>query len=151
MPMPASKRAFAVGDLVRTGFDEKARITKIEEGLPSKVHYEIVEYADGSHASPGHGNLAVSDGSNLAPWVPRIREADEHIRPKHYGGPNDPYEPLKVMLAQHGRDAVVNFCWLTAEKYLARAGKKQGEPIERDFRKAAFYLMHAADLLENKT
>lgn len=72
----------------------------------------------------------------------------DHIRPKHYGGADDPYEPLKVMLAQHGRDAVVSFCWLTAEKYLARAGKKVGEPIERDFRKAAFYLTHAAELLE---
>lgn len=74
----------------------------------------------------------------------------DHIRPKHYGGPDDPYEPLKVMLAQHGKDAVVSFCWLTAEKYLARAGKKPGEPIERDFRKAAFYLTHAAELLEAK-
>lgn len=86
-------------------------------------------------------------GGMVRPLPPLTVEKVDHIRPKHYK-PDDIYEPLKVMLAQHGRDAVVSFCWLTAEKYLARAGKKDGEPIARDFRKAAFYLTHAADLLE---
>jgi len=92
--------------------------------------------------------LHTVSGTAEDPPAPPLTPADDHIRPKHYGGPDDPYEPLKVMLAQHGKDAVVSFCWLTAEKYLARAGKKPGESIERDFRKAAFYLTHAAELLE---
>lgn len=130
------------GDIVRTPLGEKAVIIAISDSSVSpKIEYEILEYATGR---PGLGSRFVSDGSNLTPW----ELPTDHIRPKHYGGPDDPYEPLKVMLAQHGKDAVVNFCWLTAEKYLARAGKKSGEPIARDFRKAAFYLTHAAELLE---
>lgn len=71
------------------------------------------------------------------------------IRPAHYD-PNGLYEALKVMRAWHGDEAVIHFCVLTAEKYLARAGKKSGEPDARDWRKAAFYLNHAADLREGK-
>jgi len=47
------------------------------------------------------------------------------------------------MEAWHGKDAVRTFCILTAEKYLSRAGKKDGEPIERDLAKARWYIDHA--------
>jgi hypothetical protein len=75
--------------------------------------------------------------------------APDPIRPAHYKH-GDAYEALRVMLEWHGVEPVVSFCQLTAEKYLARAGKKEGEPRERDYRKAAFYLTHAAELLEKK-
>lgn len=75
--------------------------------------------------------------------------ADKSIRPDHYL-PRDPYEVIKVMLAWHGKDEVVVFCKLTAEKYLARAGKKSGEPMIRDFEKARWYLTQAIEIMETK-
>lgn len=66
--------------------------------------------------------------------------------PAHYGGKDNPYEAIKVMVAWHGVDATRWFCHLNAEKYLARAGLK-GSGIE-DLRKAAWYAKAAADLWE---
>lgn len=71
---------------------------------------------------------------------------DKTIRPEHYLV-DDPYEAISVMLAWHGREEVVVFCRLTALKYLARAGKKEGEPMQRDLEKARWYLDHAVKLL----
>ena len=73
-------------------------------------------------------------------------EAIDH--PKHYGGADDPYEAIKVMEAWHGPEPVYWFCLLSAEKYQSRMGKKPGEPMERDVKKAAWYLAYAAKLRE---
>lgn len=71
--------------------------------------------------------------------------------PQHYGGRDNVYEVIKVMLAWHGPEAVCWFCQLNAEKYLSRTGKKTSEPVEaiEDLRKAAWYATAAADLLEH--
>lgn len=73
--------------------------------------------------------------------------------PAHYGGKDNPYEAIKVMLAWHDADVVAAFCHMTAIKYLARAGKKreEGESVQlamiRDLRKAAWYSKAAADIM----
>lgn len=58
-------------------------------------------------------------------------EAVNH--PQHYGGENNPYEAIKVILAHD-----LNFNRGNVIKYVLRAGKKQNE-IE-DLKKAMFYL-----------
>ncbi len=86
-----------------------------------------------------------------APPVPATQETVDH--PAHYGG-DTTYEAIKVMEAFHGPEAVRWFCILSAEKYLSRMGKKPGEPMLRDLKKAIWYLEYAAKLskkLEAKT
>lgn len=85
---------------------------------------------------------------NTSPHLKTTKPADDPaIRPAHYKV-DDPYEAIKVMVAWHGAEATINFCHLTAEKYLARAGKKDGESKARDFAKARWYLDTAIKLLE---
>lgn len=74
--------------------------------------------------------------------------AEQVDHPPHYGG-DDAFEAIKVMEAWHGRDAVIAFCVLNAEKYLCRYAKK-GTP-EQDLRKAAWYATRAADLIAEGT
>jgi hypothetical protein len=76
-----------------------------------------------------------------------VSETDPAINPDHYM-PASHYEPIKVMEAWFGREAVITFCQLTAAKYLARAGKKAGESMLRDFKKARWYLDHAITLMD---
>lgn len=77
---------------------------------------------------------------------PERRVTTEHVNhPKHYGG-DTAYEAIRVMEAWHGPEAVRTFCILTAEKYLARAGKKASEPMLRDLEKAAWYTAKAVEL-----
>ena len=64
----------------------------------------------------------------------------DKIRPGHYGGDNNPYEAIKVIELWGA-----GFCVGSALKYLCRAGKKAGEPIEDDLKKAAWYLRRAAE------
>lgn len=68
--------------------------------------------------------------------------------PSHYGGRDNPYEVLKVMIAWYGAEETATFCRLNAVKYLARAGKKRTS-VGDDFRKAAWYAEAAANLLEH--
>jgi hypothetical protein len=88
-------------------------------------------------ARDGHGEVLHHVPEDVRAGAP---EAVHH--PAHYGG-DTVYEAIKVMEAWHGKDAVRTFCILTAEKYLSRAGKKDGEPIERDLAKARWYIDHA--------
>jgi len=71
----------------------------------------------------------------------------ETDHPAHYGGDTE-YEAIKVMEAWHGPEAVRWFCILSAEKYFSRAGKKIGESMAKDLRKAAWYTEYAAKLAE---
>lgn len=66
--------------------------------------------------------------------------------PAHYGGKDDVYEAIKVIRAWRGDEATREFCIGSAIKYLSRAGKKPGEPIERDLAKAGWYIDYAAGL-----
>ncbi len=57
--------------------------------------------------------------------------------PVHYGTAEDPYEVIKVIDAWG-----LGFSLGNAVKYIARAGKKNGEPTVDDLRKAIWYLEH---------
>ena len=65
------------------------------------------------------------------------------IRPDHYGGDQNPFEPIKVI--QHYN---LNFERGNAIKYILRAGKKNDE-IE-DLEKAATYLKFEIDKLKRR-
>jgi hypothetical protein len=63
------------------------------------------------------------------------------VRPDHYGGPDNPYEAIKVIHAWS-----LGFNLGNAVKYISRAGKK-GEPLE-DLKKARTYLDFEINLIE---
>lgn len=58
--------------------------------------------------------------------------------PAHYGGPDDPYEAIKVIEAWG-----LGFCLGNAVKYISRAGKKPGTDAVTDLEKARWYLDRA--------
>jgi len=66
--------------------------------------------------------------------------------PAHYGGADNPYETIKVMVAWFGVEHAVAFCKMNAIKYLSRAGRKGSEA--EDLQKAAWYSTAAANLIE---
>jgi hypothetical protein len=67
---------------------------------------------------------------------------DADTRPSYYGGPGNPYEPVKVI------DEVglgPGFYYGSALKYMQRAGKKGDEEM-KDLRKALWYLSNGVAL-----
>ena len=63
----------------------------------------------------------------------RAHEAVDH--PAHYGGGDNPYEAIRVIEAWE-----LGFHLGNVVKYLARAGKKNGEALIKDLKKARWYL-----------
>jgi hypothetical protein len=66
-----------------------------------------------------------------------IRQKHDH--PSHYGGKDNVYETIKVIAAWFP-EGVVAFCLANAIKYLSRAGKKSGESVLDDLKKARWYI-----------
>ena len=62
--------------------------------------------------------------------------------PAHYGGPDDPYEAIKVIEAWN-----LNFHLGNVLKYVARAGRKDDRLT--DLKKARFYLDREIQRQEN--
>lgn len=62
-----------------------------------------------------------------------MKEAVNH--PDHYGGADNPYEVIKVVLAWN-----LPFTLGNTVKYIARAGKKDPAKHIEDLEKARFYL-----------
>ncbi len=62
-----------------------------------------------------------------------MKEAVNH--PAHYGGADNPYEVIKVVLAWQ-----LPFTLGNTVKYIARAGKKDPAKHIEDLEKARFYL-----------
>jgi Protein of unknwon function (DUF3310) len=60
-------------------------------------------------------------------------EAVDH--PLHYGGEDDPYEAIKVIEAWG-----LGFHLGNTVKYISRAGKKSGQSLLQDLKKARWYL-----------
>lgn len=56
--------------------------------------------------------------------------------PSHYGGK---HECIEIMRAMFGDEAVKSFCKCNSFKYRFRAGKKDGESLEKDIAKAEWY------------
>lgn len=55
--------------------------------------------------------------------------------PDHYGGKDNAYEAIKVIMAWD-----LDFCLGNAVKYISRAGKKDPEKEVEDLKKAIWYL-----------
>lgn len=70
-------------------------------------------------------------------------ESAEVTRPRHYGGDENPHEPIKV-IEHYG----LGFCLGNALKYLLRAGRKPGSPCVRDLKKAHWYIDRAIERAE---
>ncbi len=124
-----------LGDWKPEGVDQNAVYRPL-----SFVNGELVKMAVAAQAEMTTARY-LKAGVVTQEEVDRSKEKVDH--PAHYGGIDNPYEAIKVMEGWHGKDAVRMFCILTAEKYLSRAGKKDGEPIERDLAKARWYIDHA--------
>ncbi len=74
-----------------------------------------------------------------------VRGSDGRTDSAHYGGADNPHETIKCLEAWGlEKDALL---W-TAGKYLSRAGKKEGESLLKDLRKAHYYLKRRVDKLE---
>jgi hypothetical protein len=70
----------------------------------------------------------------------------DHVNhPQHYGGEDDPYEVIKVMIAWDPEMAY-HFCVGNAIKYLGRLGKKDPEKRVEDLRKSSWYSEQAANI-----
>jgi hypothetical protein len=78
---------------------------------------------------------------------------EKHDHPVHYGGKDNPYETVKVIEAWFA-DAqihpIVGMFLFNTIKYLSRAGKKNGETLLEDLKKARWYLDRAITWLERK-
>lgn len=70
------------------------------------------------------------------------RETVNH--PAHYGGGDNPYEAIKVILAWQ-----LGFCLGNAVKYISRAGKKDPAKTIEDLEKSRWYLDCYIDYLKN--
>lgn len=71
--------------------------------------------------------------------VAQIKNQVDH--PQHYGGKDNPFEPIKIIDAME-----LNFYRGNALKYLLRAGRKNNE-IE-DLEKAVWYIKHEINKLK---
>lgn len=99
-------------------------MTTTEDDDRTDVAHALDDLTNGTKAP---GRISVSRTS------PFSREAVDH--PPHYGGEDNVYEAIKVIQAWD-----LGFELGSALKYIARAGKKQGEDALTDLHKAAKYL-----------
>lgn len=97
-----------------------------------------------THYSVGH--TAYPDTTNIVKIEPikeASKEAVEH--PAHYGGGDNPYEVIKVAEAWGlDKDAYL----FNVLKYIARAGKKDGNTTLQDLKKGLFYLKRRIGTVE---
>lgn len=65
-------------------------------------------------------------------------EANDNKYNEHYksGG----IQPIDIMCLNFSRDEFIGFCKGNALKYILRAGKKEGEPVDKDLTKALNYI-----------
>lgn len=68
------------------------------------------------------------------------RVIDKAVRSDYYGGPDNPYEAIKVFEAWYGPAIYRAWLKITVVKYLIRVGQKAGEDEEKELKKAHFYL-----------
>lgn len=69
----------------------------------------------------------------------------DQVRPAYYGGPSNPYEPIKVIEAWD-----LDFKLGNCVKYIARYKKKSKKTLLLDLKKAATYLDMKIQELEGK-
>jgi hypothetical protein len=62
---------------------------------------------------------------------------DNINHPLHYGGSENPFEPIKIIDYYN-----LDFSLGNVIKYVLRAGQKNGNTMEQDLKKAKWYLEH---------
>ena len=84
---------------------------------------------------------------NMPKWTePRSPiEVDIVLRPKHYGGKDNPHEVFKVLEAWD-----LDFHLGNVVKYVARAGKKDKSKEIQDLEKALWYLKRKIEVLKGE-
>ena len=129
--------------------EERVRLAGEEIARRREDHFASSVY------TAAREKLGAADAEPLIDAIERVvRERDEARavkgeavnHPAHYGGADNPYETIRVLLAWYGVEATALFCELNAVKYLSRAGKKGA--YGEDLRKAAWYSERAARLRE---
>lgn len=90
----------------------------------------------------------ITKAANLHPAIdregkPRNPAENSPIRPNHYGGEENPFEPIKVIEAWG-----IGFHLGNTVKYIARAGKKSNAPMLDDLKKARWYLNREIENIE---
>ena len=73
-----------------------------------------------------------------------LKRAETIVHPSHYGGGDNPYEAIKVIVAWE-----LGFCLGNTVKYISRAGKKDPTKEIEDLEKAKFYLEYHIKELTN--
>jgi hypothetical protein len=68
----------------------------------------------------------------------------DYINPQHYK--NYSFEAIEMMVAIYGKEAVAQYCEMTAFKYRLRMGTKPGNSIEQDLEKERWFLNKAGEL-----
>lgn len=68
----------------------------------------------------------------------------DQINPQHYQQFSK--ETYEMMIDIWGKEAYILHCQMCAFKYKIRAGNKPGQPVERDLKKADWYLNKAKEL-----
>jgi len=82
----------------------------------------------------------------LKQYIMNDKKTKEHVdHPDHYGGKDSVYEAIKVIDAWD-----LGFSLGNTVKYISRAGKKDPKKELEDLHKAAWYLQHHIEQLENK-
>jgi len=76
----------------------------------------------------------MTDDINLSTLGGKVGEESVN-HPEHYGGKENPYEAIKVIMAWD-----LDFCLGNAVKYISRAGKKDCSKEIEDLEKAVWYL-----------
>lgn len=71
-------------------------------------------------------------------------EEYDYVNPNHYK--NFSKEAIDMMIDIWGKEAVATYCEINAFKYKIRVGDKPDQPIERDLKKAKWYLNKAKEL-----
>lgn len=127
---------FKLGDHVRVidreckYFDQVGVIDATDDG----------EFPFGVSGLGGHGgNVWFRDHELILAEAPT--DAVDH--PPHYGGKDDPYEAIKVIEAWG-----LGFHLGNTVKYISRAGKKTGQSLLQDLRKARWYIDRLIKKLE---
>ena len=131
---------FKIGDHARVTdracmhFDEVGTVTSIDgDDFPFGVE-GLGDYA---------GPVWFRDHELILAEAPEVAHSDAVNHPAHYGGEDDPYEAIKVIEAW-----ALGFHLGNTVKYIARAGKKSGQSILQDLRKARWYIDRLIQKLE---
>ena len=84
----------------------------------------------------------------VSPMMIDAISSNQVDHPSHYGSADDPYETIKVLERWLTREEFIGFLKGNILKYTGRAGKKSGEPAEKDHAKSAWYDNYLTEFLK---